>query len=130
MTSRRPAWLFSSTRPAPPNSRPALLARAGFATRRRGTNTLSHSCGTPVFQGPTPMPAPFQALLTPIATATVRELARQVQYLKAENRILRDRLPKCILVTARERQRLLRFGRPLGTAIKDLITIVTPRTFA
>jgi putative transposase len=76
------------------------------------------------------MPAPFQAVLTPIATATDRELARQLQYLRAENRILRDRLPKSLVVTARERQRLLRFGRPLGTAIKDLITIVTPRTFA
>jgi hypothetical protein len=35
-------------------------------------------------------------------------------------------LPKRIVATARERQRLLRFGRPVGPAINELITIVTP----
>jgi putative transposase len=49
--------------------------------------------------------------------------------LKAENRILRSKLPGRITVTPRERQRLLRYGRPLGSAVKELITIVTPRTF-
>src|SRR6185369_409012 len=58
-----------------------------------------------------------------------RELARYLEFLKAENRILRSRLPKRITVTPRERQRLLRYGRPIGPAIKDLITIVSPRTF-
>jgi putative transposase len=52
-----------------------------------------------------------------------------VQYLKVENQILRSKLPNRITVTAREKQRLVKFGRPLGAAIKDLITIVTPRTF-
>jgi hypothetical protein len=33
-------------------------------------------------------------------------------------------------VTPQERDRLLKFVRPVGKAIKDLITIVTPRTFA
>ena len=65
-----------------------------------------------------------------LASATDRELARHVQYLKEENRILRERLPKRITVTARERRRLLKFGKPVGPAIKDLITIVSPRTFA
>lgn len=69
-------------------------------------------------------------LLMLIAGATDRALARHLQYLKEENRILRGRLPKHIRVTDRERRRLLRFGKPLGSAIKDLITIVTPRTFA
>jgi putative transposase len=70
-----------------------------------------------------------QSFLLLIARSTDRELARYLEFLKAENRILRGRLPKHIIVTPRERQRLLRFGRPLGPAIKDLITIVTPRTF-
>jgi len=65
-----------------------------------------------------------------LAAATDRELARQVQYLKAENRILRDRLPQRLTVTAQERQRLIKYGKPLGTAIRELITIVPPRTFA
>jgi putative transposase len=39
-------------------------------------------------------------------------------------------LPKRISVTPEERRRLLKFGIPVGPAIKDLITIVSPRTFA
>jgi putative transposase len=50
--------------------------------------------------------------------------------LKVENRILRDRLPPRITVTAQERQRLLKYGKLVGKAIAELITIVTPRTFA
>ena len=57
-------------------------------------------------------------------------LARYVQYLKTENRILRCKLPARVTVTPQERQRLLKFGKPLGKAIHELISIVTPRTFA
>ena len=69
-------------------------------------------------------------LLMMIASATEKELAGHVQYLKEENRILRSKLPKRITVTAKERRRLLRFGKPVGAAIKELMTIVSPRTFA
>jgi hypothetical protein len=69
-------------------------------------------------------------LLMVLARATDRELARMVDYLKAENEILRARLPKRIVTTPAERARLVKVGKPLGTAIKELITIVTPRTFA
>src|SRR5262249_44852946 len=41
----------------------------------------------------------------------------------------RDKLPDRVTVTPRERQRLLKYGRKLGSAIKNLITIVSPRTF-
>lgn len=71
----------------------------------------------------------YQRLLLVLAQATEKELAAQVQYLKAENQILRARLPKRILVTPVERRRLLKLGRPLGAAINRLITIVTPGTF-
>jgi len=53
-----------------------------------------------------------------------------VEYLKAENQILRDKLPKRITVTPCERARLVKLGTALGGALKDLITIVSPRTFA
>lgn len=76
------------------------------------------------------MKNPFQSLLLLLATATDRALARQVHYLTIENRILRKKLPKRIAVTAQERRRLLKFGKPLGAAIRRLITIVSPRTFA
>jgi putative transposase len=48
-----------------------------------------------------------------------------VQYLKAENEVLRAGLPKRFTVTPREKQRLLKFGRPVGSRIKDFVSIVT-----
>jgi hypothetical protein len=48
---------------------------------------------------------------------------------KAENEILRAKLPKRVTVTPAERRRLLKLGRKIGPAIKHLITIVTYRTF-
>ena len=42
---------------------------------------------------------------------------------------MRDKLPKRIAVTPQERQRLLKVGKVLGEAVKELITIVSPRTF-
>src|SRR5258708_40042925 len=71
----------------------------------------------------------YPSFLQLIATATDKTLARYLQYLKAENEVLRAKLPKRISVTPEERRRLLKFGKPLGPAIKDLITIVSPRTF-
>ena len=76
-----------------------------------------------------PMPNPVQRLLILLAQATDRELARQVQYLKNENRVLRARLPEHIMTTPAERARLLKYGRPVGPAINQLITIVVPGTF-
>jgi hypothetical protein len=61
-----------------------------------------------------PMRTLFTSFFALLANATHRELARQVRYLKAENRILRDRLPERIKVTPAERRRLVRFGKPLG----------------
>jgi putative transposase len=72
----------------------------------------------------------FQSLLLFIAQASDRELAIMVQYLKAENRVLRSKLPKRIEVTPREKETLLKYGRPAGAKIKELIAIVSPRTFA
>jgi putative transposase len=64
-----------------------------------------------------------------LASLGKSELARQVQYLKAENEILRAKLPKRMTVTPTERRRLLRLGRKIGPALEHLITIVTYRTF-
>jgi putative transposase len=75
------------------------------------------------------MPRILDRLWLLLAAATDRKLTRMVEYLKAENRILRDRLPDKIVVTPTEKRRLLRYGAPLGAAIRDLITVVHPRTF-
>jgi putative transposase len=71
----------------------------------------------------------FRSLLLVIAGASQKDLARQIRYLKAENEILRAKLPARITITPKERQRLLRFGAKLGKSIHQLVTIVTPGTF-
>jgi putative transposase len=69
---------------------------------------------------------PFVWLL---AGLLLRRLSQQIAYLKAENALLRARLPSRIVVTPQEKQTLLRLGKPLGAALKGLISIVTFRTF-
>jgi putative transposase len=71
-----------------------------------------------------------QKFLLYLAAATDRELVKQVEYLKTENGILRSKLPKRITVTLSERNRLVRLGKAVGAAVKHLVSIVTPRTFA
>ncbi|MEK6262770.1 MAG: integrase core domain-containing protein [Planctomycetota bacterium] len=71
----------------------------------------------------------FHPLLALIASATDRELAKYVEYLKHENKILRSRLPKQIHTTAEERSTLLKFGKAVGKAIDELISIVSPASF-
>jgi predicted RNA-binding protein YlqC (UPF0109 family) len=63
-------------------------------------------------------------LLMLLARATDKELVKIVEYLRAENRILRSKLPKHIQVTPAERGRLIELGARLGTKIRDVITIV------
>jgi hypothetical protein len=69
-------------------------------------------------------------LLLLLAKATEKELALYIEYLKAENKILRSKLPKRVEVTEAEKATLTKLGVRLGSAIKELITIVHPRTFA
>jgi len=70
----------------------------------------------------------YTKLLLLIAGATQKELARQVQYLKVENRILRSKLPMRVPVTAQERSRLVRFGARLGRVLGELVSVVHPDT--
>lgn len=71
----------------------------------------------------------FHPLLALIASATDRDLARYIEYLKQENKILRARIPGQVHTKPEERRRLLKYGKALGKAIEELITIVTPATF-
>jgi putative transposase len=71
-----------------------------------------------------------QKFLLYLAAASDRELGQQVEYLKTENGILRSKLPKRITVTLAERNRLVKLGKAVGSAVKQLVSIVTPRTFA
>jgi len=49
-------------------------------------------------------------------------LVRQIQFLKAQNEILRSCLGKEVHTRPEERRRLLKFGLLLGDALKDLIS--------
>lgn len=73
-----------------------------------------------------PILHPIFALL---ASVTRQELARQVAYLKEDNKILRARLPERLAATPQEKRRLLKFGRKLGVQLRDLISIVSDQTF-
>ncbi len=75
------------------------------------------------------MPSFFPPLFKTLLGASESQLIDRIQFLKAEIEILHCRLPKRIKVTPSERARLVRLGKPLGSAVKDLISIVTPRTF-
>ena len=76
-----------------------------------------------------PMAAIIHPLLTMLASLARQELAQQVTYLKAENRILRSKLPDRITLNNQERRTLVRHGKKLGGRIKELISIVSYSTF-
>lgn len=67
-------------------------------------------------------------LLFALASSSHRELARQVRYLQAENRVLRSKLPRRIRVTPGEQARLARLAVSLGPVAFRLVTIVSARS--
>ncbi len=71
----------------------------------------------------------FKRLVEVLAGSSESALRQQVQYLKAENQVLRSRLGGRIKVTRQERARLVKFGMRLGTALASIVTIVKPGTF-
>lgn len=71
----------------------------------------------------------FHPLFVFLASLTQQDLARQVIFLREENRILRSRLPSRIRVTSAEKSRLIKLGRDLGVKLRNLISIVSYSTF-
>ena len=72
--------------------------------------------------------SPFFRLLRVLVGAGQDDLRRQIQYLKAENEVLRSKIPGPVRVTAQERSRLVRLAKPLRSAIKALVSIAKPET--
>ena len=58
------------------------------------------------------------------------QLVRENEFLRLENTILRRRVKGKVIPTPEERADLVRFGRELGPAIKSIISVVHPITFA
>ncbi|XHR30482.1 MAG: integrase core domain-containing protein [Chthoniobacteraceae bacterium] len=56
-------------------------------------------------------------------------MLRQIAYLKAENAVLRSRVPKNVQTTPAERALLVRLGAPLGNAIQERLSLVHYKTF-
>jgi putative transposase len=71
----------------------------------------------------------LQPLFALFATTTDDKLRQMVEYLQEENKILRAKLPQRITLTNREKTRLIKLGTALGGALKNLVTIVSYRTF-
>jgi putative transposase len=76
------------------------------------------------------MPRVFQPLLFLLARCTRNELIRHIEFLKAENEILRSRIPQSRIMLKRdEKERLLKLGEVIGSKLLHLITIVRYDTF-
>jgi len=90
---------------------------------------MSHPYFTTGYGKGVPLARFFHPLIAMLTSMTRNELARQVQYLKAEKKILRSKLPGVIPVTLSERKLLVKLGKAVGPAIKQLIGIVSMRTF-
>ncbi|TWU21806.1 integrase core domain-containing protein [Bythopirellula polymerisocia] len=72
----------------------------------------------------------FSPFLFFLARCTENELRRQIEFLKAENEMLRQRVPKLRIFLGREeRERLLKLGDAIGPGASRLITIVHRRTY-
>ncbi len=69
-------------------------------------------------------------LLTLLAEIYNSDLKRQMEFMKTENTIMRQRgLGRKIILTPAERQKLIKYGLPLGGKVKHLISIVHYSTF-
>jgi len=70
-----------------------------------------------------------EPLLLVLLSSTHDQLAQQVQFLRAENRMLRERLSERVRLTPGEKRKLVRLGAPLGAALKEIISVVSFATF-
>lgn len=65
-----------------------------------------------------------EPLLLVLLSSTHDQLAQQVQFLRAESRMLRERLLGRSRLTESERRTLVRLGSALGSVLREIITIV------
>lgn len=76
------------------------------------------------------MRRPYQPLLFILARCSRNQLIRQIEFLKAENEILRKRVPqRKIILKPDERQRIVQLGQAIGACIGPFLTIVTYQAY-
>lgn len=72
----------------------------------------------------------FHPLLFLLARCSRNELIRQIEFLKAENEMLRKRMPgKFVRLKAEERARLMELGKAIGPRVRHLISVVSYDTY-
>jgi putative transposase len=71
----------------------------------------------------------YQPLLLLLASSTDSDLVKQVEYLKAENRILRRLVGKRPYLDEPDKRLLVKLGQAIGKGIKDLLSIVSYPTY-
>ena len=67
-------------------------------------------------------------LITTIQKVFSEDLAKENDFLRQENKILRSKLGKRVPLTDTDRRTLVRFGLPIKERIADVISIVRPET--
>ncbi len=71
----------------------------------------------------------FQEFLLLLGHLVHSNLMRQIDYLKAENKILRSKLGRRVNLSMSEKRRIVKYGLPLGASIRNFISIVNYSTF-
>ena len=71
----------------------------------------------------------FQPLLLLMAGSTQSDLVHQIELLKAENLMLRRRLPKRLVLNEQEKRLIVRLGQSVGAGISALLTVCAYPTF-
>ena len=71
----------------------------------------------------------FQEFLYLLGKLVHSNLIKQIEYLKVENQILRSKLGRIVTPTPSEKRGILKYRLPLGSDIRNLISIVNYSTF-
>ena len=67
-------------------------------------------------------------LITKIQKLFGKELAKENDFLRQENQILRGKLGKRVSLTETDRRTLVRYGMPIKARLREVISIVCPQT--
>src|SRR5688572_9987996 len=71
----------------------------------------------------------FQPLLMLVAGTSTSDLIHQLELLKAENQMLRRRLPRRLVLTEQEKRLIVKLGQRVGAGVKALLTVCAYPTF-